>query len=114
MDLIHTWLPRGGRVGRVLPAVVADTAKAEGVAFGVAGIFPVAGSRPYGRTAKVAQRGQSLRPRATPPVSRLRREPARRRRSRGREGAFCCVAGTARRDKKFSAEQESPTTWILG
>ena len=32
MDPIHTWLPRGGRVGRVLPAVVADTAKAEGVA----------------------------------------------------------------------------------
>ena len=27
-------LPRGGRVGRVLPAVVADTAKAEGVALG--------------------------------------------------------------------------------
>ena len=34
MDFLHTWLPRGGRVGRVLPAVVADTAKAEGVAIG--------------------------------------------------------------------------------
>ena len=37
MFLLHestgTRLPRGGRVGRVLPAVVADTAKAEGVAF---------------------------------------------------------------------------------
>ena len=33
MNFLHTWLPRGGRVGRVLPAVVADTAKAEGVAY---------------------------------------------------------------------------------
>ena len=36
LNLFHTWLPRGGRVGRVLPAVVADTAKAEGVALGKA------------------------------------------------------------------------------
>ena len=54
MFLLHestgTWLPRGGRVGRVLPAVVADTAKAEGVAFGVAGILFVAGVLPLRRT----------------------------------------------------------------
>ena len=33
-ESFNTQLPRGGRVGRVLPAVVADTAKAEGVAPG--------------------------------------------------------------------------------
>ena len=51
MDFLRTRLPRGGRVGRVLPAVVADTAKAEGVAFGVAGILSVAGILTVRRTA---------------------------------------------------------------
>ena len=76
MSLIHTRLPLGRRVGGVLPAVVADTAKAEGVAFGVAGILFVAGVLAVRRTARCARRGESLRPKATPSVSRLRREPA--------------------------------------
>ena len=41
----------------------------------------------------------ALRPKATPSVSRLRRETAHRRRSRGREGAFCRTAGVVREDK---------------
>ena len=96
MSLIHTRLPRGGRVGRVLPAADAVAAKAEGVDFGVAGILSVAGNFQY-----VVLRGfpaaegnflalqglllclAALRPKATPSVSRLRREPAPSRGSLG-------------------------------
>ena len=58
-------------------------------------------------------RGALLRPKATPSVSRLRREPARRRRSRGREGAWGRVAGVVREDRNLSAKKNLPTTWIL-
>ena len=47
MDLLHARLPRGGRVGRVLPTADAVAAKAEGVDFGVAGILSVAGNFQY-------------------------------------------------------------------
>ena len=53
----------------------------------------------------------TLRPQATPSVSRLRREPARGRHGR-REGAWGRVVSVVRPDNKYSAKQDSPTTWI--
>ena len=66
MDILHTRLPRGGRVGRVLPAADAVAAKAEGVDFGVAGILSVAGNFQYVVLRGLFLRPAVLRPRATP------------------------------------------------
>ena len=49
----------------------------------------------------------ALRPKATPSVSRLRRETARGRHGR-REGAFCCTAGTVRHGKEICGRKILP------
>ena len=112
----NTWLPRGGRVGRVLPAVVADTAKAEGVAFHTHRDSPCYRmASPYVGTAGFScNAAVALRRKATPSHykvcffvllrcggGQLPQSRACGARQLPREGAFCRIAGIARGDKIY-------------
>ena len=91
-----------GSLSRELP-------KAEGVAFNTHRDSPCYRmASPYvGPAGFIYNTAVTLRPRATPSVSRLRRETARGRHGR-REGAFCCTAGTVRHGKEICGRKIFP------